>query len=143
MKSEVGITGCNFAIANTGDINLPTNEGNADLTISIPKTHIVLMGTERTVSSIKEAEILDNMLALSAVGQKLATYVTFAGQKAEDESDGTKDFPIVIIDNGRSNTIGTSFEAILQCIRCGACFMFVLSIVNLEVMLTALFTLVR
>lgn len=79
LKSEVGITGCNFAIANTGDINLSTNEGNADLTISIPKTQIVLMGMERIVPSIKEAEILDNMLARSAVGQKLTTYVTFAG----------------------------------------------------------------
>lgn len=121
LKSEVGITGCNFAIANTGDINLSTNEGNADLTISIPKTQIVLMGMERIVPSIKEAEILDNMLARSAVGQKLTTYVTFAGQKAEDESDGPEDFHVVIIDNGRSNAIGTAFEAVLQCIRCGAC----------------------
>ena len=120
LKSEVGITGCNFAIANTGDINLSTNEGNADLTISIPKTQIVLMGMERIVPSIKEAEILDNMLARSAVGQKLTTYVTFAGQQADDESDGPEDFHVVIVDNGRSNAIGTAFEAVLQCIRCGA-----------------------
>ncbi|GBG95929.1 LutB/LldF family L-lactate oxidation iron-sulfur protein [Lactococcus termiticola] len=121
LKSEVGITGCNFAIADTGQINLSTNEGNADLTISIPKTQIVLMGMERIVPSIKEAEILDNMLARSAVGQKLTTYVTFAGQKAEDESDGPEDFHVVIVDNGRSNAIGTAFESVLQCIRCGAC----------------------
>lgn len=121
LKSEIGITGCNFAIANTGDINLSTNEGNADLTISIPKTQIVLMGMERIVPSIKEAEILDNMLARSAVGQKLTTYVTFAGKKADDESDGPEDFHVVIIDNGRSNAIGTEFEPVLQCIRCGSC----------------------
>ncbi|MDR0199194.1 MAG: iron-sulfur cluster-binding protein [Streptococcaceae bacterium] len=121
LQSEVGITGCNFAIANTGDINLSTNEGNADLTISIPKTQIVLMGMERIVPSIKEAEILDNMLARSAVGQKLTTYVTFAGQKADDESDGPEEFHVIIVDNGRSNALGTAFESVLQCIRCGAC----------------------
>ena len=121
LQSEIGITGCNFAIANTGQINLSTNEGNADLTISIPKTQIVLMGMERIVPSIKEAEVLDNMLARSAVGQKLTTYVTFAGQKAADESDGPEDFHVVIIDNGRSNAIGTEFASVLQCIRCGAC----------------------
>ncbi|MDR0298071.1 MAG: iron-sulfur cluster-binding protein [Streptococcaceae bacterium] len=121
LRSEVGITGCNFAIANTGDINLSTNEGNADLTISIPKTQIVLMGMERIVPSIREAEILDNMLARSAVGQKLTTYVTFAGQKAADESDGPEEFHVIILDNGRSNALGTVFQPVLQCIRCGAC----------------------
>ncbi|MFZ2577187.1 MAG: LutB/LldF family L-lactate oxidation iron-sulfur protein [Lactococcus hircilactis] len=121
LKSEVGITGCNFAIANTGQINLSTNEGNADLTISIPKTQIVLMGMERIVPSIQEAEVLDNLLARSAVGQKLTTYVTFAGKKAADESDGPEDFHVVIVDNGRSNALGTDFQPVLQCIRCGAC----------------------
>ena len=62
-------------------INLNTNEGNADLTISIPKTQIVLMGMERIVPTMREAEVLDNLLARSAVGQNLTTYVTFAGQK--------------------------------------------------------------
>ena len=121
LKSEVGITGCNFAIANTGQINLNTNEGNADLAISIPKTQIVLMGMERIVPSIKEAEVLDNLLARSAVGQKLTTYCTFAGKKADDESDGPEDFYVVIVDNGRSNALGTEFQPVLQCIRCGAC----------------------
>jgi len=121
LKSEVGITGCNFAIANTGQINLNTNEGNADLTISIPKTQIVLMGMERIVPTIKEAEVLDNLLARSAVGQKLTTYCTFAGKKNDDESDGPEDFYVVILDNGRSNALGTAFEQVLQCIRCGAC----------------------
>lgn len=121
LKADIGITGCNFAIANTGQINLDTNEGNADLTISIPKTQIVLMGMERIVPSMKEAEILDNLLARSAVGQNLTTYVTFAGRKKELESDGPEDFHVVVLDNGRSNALGTEFQAILQCIRCGAC----------------------
>ncbi|WP_025730491.1 LutB/LldF family L-lactate oxidation iron-sulfur protein [Atopobacter phocae] len=121
LKADVGITGCNFAIANTGQINLDTNEGNADLTISIPKTQIVLMGMERIVPTIKEAEVLDNLLARSAVGQNLTTYVTFAGKKRAMESDGPEDFHVVIIDNGRSNALGTEFQSVLQCIRCGSC----------------------
>jgi L-lactate dehydrogenase complex protein LldF len=121
LEAEIGITGCNFAVADTGMINLNTNEGNADLTISIPKTQIVLMGMERIVPTMKEAEVLDNLLARSAVGQSLTTYVTFAGIKAEDESDGPEDFHVIILDNGRSNALGTAFQPVLQCIRCGSC----------------------
>jgi len=121
LESDIGITGCNFAIANTGDINLVTNEGNADLTVSIPRTQIVVMGMERIVPTIKEAEILDNILARSAVGQKVTTYLDFLGRACDDESDGPQDFHVVILDNGRSNALGTAFEPVLQCIRCGAC----------------------
>lgn len=121
LEADVGITGCNFAIADNGMINLDTNEGNADLTISIPKTQIVLMGMERIVPTMKEAEVLDNLLARSAVGQSLTTYVTFAGRKLVDESDGPEDYHVVILDNGRSNALGGVFQSVLQCIRCGSC----------------------
>jgi len=119
--ADVAITGCNFAIANTGQINLVTNEGNADLAIAIPRTQIVVMGMERIVPTIAEAEILDNMLGRSAVGQKVTTYLEFAGIKPDDEADGPEAFHVVIVDNGRSNALGTPFEPVLQCIRCGAC----------------------
>ncbi|MGY3766595.1 LutB/LldF family L-lactate oxidation iron-sulfur protein [Vagococcus vulneris] len=121
LDADMGITGCNFAIADSGMINLDTNEGNADLTISIPKTQVVLMGMERIVPSMKEAEVLDNLLARSAVGQVLTTYCTFAGRKNSDESDGPDDFHVVILDNGRSKALGTVFQPVLQCIRCGSC----------------------
>lgn len=121
LEADVGITGCNFAIADTGMINLNTNEGNADLVDSIPETQIVVMGMERIVPSMKEAEIMDNLLARSAVGQRLTTYVTFAGPKAQDEADGPTNFHVVILDNNRSEALGTEFQEILQCIRCGAC----------------------
>lgn len=121
MQADFGITGCNFAIADQGMINLDTNEGNADITMAMPKTQVVVMGMERIVPSMKEAEVLDNMLARSAVGQKLTTYCTFAGPKVAGEVDGPDDFWVVILDNGRSRALGTEFEPILQCIRCGAC----------------------
>jgi len=121
LVSDIAITGCNFAIANTGQINLVTNEGNADLAISIPRTQIVVMGMERIAPTIEEAEILDNMLGRSAVGQKITTYLECAGIRPDDESDGPDEFHVVILDNGRSNALGTPFEPVLQCIRCGAC----------------------
>ncbi|MFC0234251.1 LutB/LldF family L-lactate oxidation iron-sulfur protein [Vagococcus entomophilus] len=121
LEADIGITGCNFAIADSGIINLVTNEGNADLCISIPKTQIVLMGMERIVPTMEEAEVVDNLLSRSAVGQSLTSYVTFAGRTNSDESDGPEDFHVVIIDNGRSNALGTVFQPMLQCIRCGAC----------------------
>lgn len=121
LTADIGITGCNFAIANNGMINLVTNEGNADLVIAIPKTQIVLMGMERIVPSMQEAEVLDTLLCRSAVGQKLTSYVTFTGRKAKDEADGPEDFYVIVVDNGRSNALGTKFQEMLQCIRCGAC----------------------
>lgn len=120
MQADFGITGCNFAIASNGMINLDTNEGNADLTMAIPKTQVVVMGMERLVPTMKEAEVLDNMLARSAVGQKLTTYCTFTGKQVAGEVDGPEDFWVIVLDNGRSDALGTEFEPILQCIRCGA-----------------------
>lgn len=121
LQADLGITGCNFAVADTGMINLVTNEGNADLTMAIPKTQIVVMGMERIVPSMKEAEILDTLLTRSAVGQKLTSYVTFEGQQVAGETDGPENYHVVIVDNNRSNALGTEFQAMMQCIRCGAC----------------------
>ncbi len=121
LKADMGITGCNFAVADTGMVNLVTNEGNGDLTMAIPPTQVVVMGMERLVPSLKEAEVLDNMLARSAVGQKLTSYCSFSSVAATGESDGPTEYHIVIVDNGRMNALGGPFEEVLQCIRCGAC----------------------
>lgn len=121
MQADFGITGCNFAIADNGMINLVTNEGNADISMAIPKTQVVVMGMERIVPSLKEAEVLDNVLCRSAVGQKLTSYCTFSKGKEADEADGPDDFYVVIVDNGRSKMLNTDFEPMLQCIRCGSC----------------------
>lgn len=121
LEAEVGITGCNFAIANLGAINLVTNEGNGDLTAAIPKTHIAVMGMERIVPTMEEMEVLDNLLCRSAVGQKLTSYITVLGPSAAGETDGPEEFHLVVIDNGRSDILGSEFNEALQCIRCGAC----------------------
>ncbi|MFF2909802.1 LutB/LldF family L-lactate oxidation iron-sulfur protein [Paenibacillus sp. NPDC057934] len=121
LEADVGITGCNFAIANLGAINLVTNEGNGDLTAAIPKTHIAVMGMERIVPTLEEMEILDNLLCRSAVGQKLTSYITVMGPSVTGETDGPEEFHLVVVDNGRSEILGSEFNEALQCIRCGAC----------------------
>ncbi|WP_039833259.1 LUD domain-containing protein, partial [Paenibacillus sonchi] len=117
LEADVGITGCNFAVANLGAINLVTNEGNGDLTAAIPKTHIAVMGMERIVPTLEEMEVLDNLLCRSAVGQKLTSYISVIGPSASGETDGPEDFHLVVVDNGRSGILGSEFNEALQCIR--------------------------
>lgn len=122
LTADVGITGCNFAIAESGTIALVTNEGNGRMVTSLPDTHIAVMGMERIVPTWEELDIVISLLARAAVGQKLSTYVTtVTGPRLDDEIDGASDFHLVIVDNGRSNILGTEFQPVLQCIRCAAC----------------------
>ncbi|MEK5078817.1 LutB/LldF family L-lactate oxidation iron-sulfur protein [Solibacillus sp. FSL W7-1436] len=122
LSADIGITGCNFAVAETGSVCLVTNEGNADLVTALPKTQISVMGMERLVPTFEEMEVLVGMLTRSAVGQKLTSYITvLTGIKEALEVDGPEEFHLVIVDNGRSSILGGKFQSILQCIRCAAC----------------------
>ena len=122
LTAEIGITGCNFAIAESGSITLVTNEGNADLVTALPKTQITVMGMERIVPTFEEMEVLVSLLTRSAVGQKLTSYITtLTGIRDEGDTDGPEEFHLVIVDNGRSKILGTEFQSVLQCIRCAAC----------------------
>ncbi|MDC9767817.1 LutB/LldF family L-lactate oxidation iron-sulfur protein [Proteus mirabilis] len=122
FTADIGITGCNFAVVETGSVCLVTNEGNARLSTTLPKTHIAVMGMERIAPTFKEVDILITMLARSAVGLRLTGYNTWlTGPKENDNVDGPEDFHLVIVDNGRSKIIGSEFKDILRCIRCGAC----------------------
>ncbi|RSK52337.1 LutB/LldF family L-lactate oxidation iron-sulfur protein [Bacillus canaveralius] len=122
LSADLGITGCNFAVAETGSISLVTNEGNADLVTALPKTQITVMGMERLVPTFEEMEVLVSLLTRSAVGQKLTSYITvLTGPKEELDVDGPEEFHLVIVDNGRSKILGGEFQSVLQCIRCAAC----------------------
>ncbi|MTH53390.1 iron-sulfur cluster-binding protein [Bacillus mangrovi] len=122
LTADLGITGCNFAIAESGSVSLVTNEGNARLVTALPKTQITVMGMERIVPTFEEFEVLVSLLTRSAVGQKLTSYVTaLTGPRQEGDADGPEDFHLVIVDNGRSKILGTEFQSVLQCIRCAAC----------------------
>jgi L-lactate dehydrogenase complex protein LldF len=122
LSADIGITGCNFAVAETGSFSLVTNEGNADLVTALPKTQITVMGMERLVPTFEEMEVLVSLLTRSAVGQKLTSYITvLTGPREELDVDGPEEFHLVIVDNGRSSILGTEFQSVLQCIRCAAC----------------------
>ncbi|MEH7235036.1 LutB/LldF family L-lactate oxidation iron-sulfur protein [Bacillus sp. JJ1562] len=122
LEADIGITGCNFAVAETGSFCLVTNEGNGDLVTALPKTQITVMGMERLVPTFEEMEVLVSMLTRNAVGQKLTSYITvLTGPREELDVDGPEEFHLVIVDNGRSNILGGEFQSVLQCIRCAAC----------------------
>ncbi|MDF2946870.1 MAG: iron-sulfur cluster-binding protein [Bacillales bacterium] len=122
LACEVGITGCNFAIAESGSVTLVTNEGNGRMVTTVPKTQISVMGMERIVPTFADMEVLVGMLTRSAVGQKLTSYISVTtGPKRPDEVDGPEEFHLVVVDNGRSKILKSEFKQVLQCIRCAAC----------------------
>jgi L-lactate dehydrogenase complex protein LldF len=122
LAAEVGITGANFLIAETGTSVIVTNEGNGDLTQILPGTHIVIASIEKIVPTLEDAAQLLRVLARSATGQDASVYTTFStGPRRPDDPDGPSDYRVVILDNGRSSMLGGEFEDMLRCIRCGAC----------------------
>ena len=122
LSADVGITGANFLVAETGSAVIVTNEGNGDLTLSLPRIHIVLASIEKVVPSVAETAVLLRLLARSATGQDMSAYTTFAtGPKRASDPDGPEQCHIVLLDNGRTDLLAGSFRDVLRCIRCGAC----------------------
>jgi L-lactate dehydrogenase complex protein LldF len=122
FAADVGITGANFLIAETGTSVIVTNEGNGDLTQILPRAHIVIASIEKIVPTLEDAAQLLRVLARSATGQDASVYTTFStGPRRPDDPDGPLDYHVVILDNGRSAMLGGAFEDMLRCIRCGAC----------------------
>jgi len=122
LEADVGITGANFLIAETGSSVIVTNEGNGDLTQILPKTHIVIASIEKLVPTLEDAAQLLRVLARSATGQDMSVYTTLStGPRRQDDPDGPQDYHVVLLDNGRSAMLGGEFNDMLRCIRCGAC----------------------
>lgn len=123
LEADIGMTGCNFAIAETGSMVLFENEGNARMVTTLPKTQITLMGMERIIPSFQDLEVMATLLPRSATGQKLTMYMSgITGPRREADADGPDEMHIIIVDNGRSLQLGDSeFQELLNCIRCGAC----------------------
>ncbi len=122
FEADVGITGANFLIAENGAIVTVTNEGNAELTQILPDTHIVITSLEKVVPTLEDATTILRVLARSATGQEFSSYTTFsAGGRRDGDLDGPTDFHVVLLDNGRTKMLGTEFQDMLRCIRCGAC----------------------
>jgi L-lactate dehydrogenase complex protein LldF len=126
LSADIGITGANFLIAETGSSVIVTNEGNGDLTQTLAKMHIVVASIEKLVPTLEDTSTLLRVLARSATGQEISTYTTFStGPRRNDgagpDPDGPQAYHVVILDNGRSEMLGTELREALRCIRCGAC----------------------
>ncbi|MGC8477249.1 MAG: lactate utilization protein B [Acetobacteraceae bacterium] len=122
LAADVGITGANFLIAETGSSVIVTNEGNGDLTQTLPRVHIALSSIEKVVPTLEDCTSLLRVLARSATGQEFSVYTTFStGARRPGDLDGPEAYHVVIVDNGRSNMLGGEFQPMLRCIRCAAC----------------------
>jgi L-lactate dehydrogenase complex protein LldF len=120
----MGISGVNFAVADTGSVCLCTNEGNGRLTTTLPRIHVAMMGIERIVPSMEDLGVVLQVLGRSATGQKLTVYTNILSgprREAQGEPDGPEELHVVMLDNGRSKLLGSELAEILYCIRCGAC----------------------
>ena len=122
LAADIGITGANFGVAETGTIATITNEGNARLVTSVPPVHVVVMGIEKMIPRFADLSVFVRLLGRSGTGQKITVYTNFiTGPRGEGELDGAEEFHLILLDNGRSKLLGTEFEEALYCIRCGAC----------------------
>ena len=122
LTADLGITGANLLIAETGSSVILTNEGNGELTATLPRVHIVIASIEKVVPTLEDATTILRLLARSATGQEMATYTTFfTGPRRDDDPDGPGAYHVVLLDNGRSEMLGSVFQDMLRCIRCGAC----------------------
>jgi L-lactate dehydrogenase complex protein LldF len=121
-QADMGVTGANFGIAETGTIILVSNEGNARLTTTCPRVHVALMGIEKVIPRLEDLPVFLKLLARAATGQTLSVYTSIiTGPRRAGDADGPQQFHLVLLDNGRSRVLGTPFRESLQCIRCGAC----------------------
>jgi L-lactate dehydrogenase complex protein LldF len=122
LEADVGISGANFLVADSGAVCTVTNEGNAELTTTIPRVHIVTAGIEKLVPSLRHTMVLLRLLVRSATGADFTQYTTFhCGPKRTGDADGPEEFHIVLVDNGRTKMLGGELNDMLRCLRCGAC----------------------
>ncbi|MCP3878415.1 MAG: iron-sulfur cluster-binding protein [Sulfitobacter sp.] len=122
LEADVGITGANFLVAETDSNIIVTNEGNGDLSCTLPRVHIVTASIDKVVPTLDDASALLRLLARSATGQEITSYTTFSsGPKRAGDPDGPEEYHVVLLDNGRTEMFAGAFREMLRCIRCGAC----------------------
>ncbi len=122
LAADMGISGANFVIAETGTTLTVTNEGNADMVTTIPRIHCVITGIEKVIPTLDDFATLMRLLPRSAIGQSITNYLTLTtGIKAADEQEGPEQMHIVLVDAGRTKLVGSEMSEMLRCIRCGAC----------------------
>ncbi|AKJ28510.1 LutB/LldF family L-lactate oxidation iron-sulfur protein [Caldimonas brevitalea] len=122
LASEMGITGGNFLVAETGSVALVTNEGNEGLCTAVPKVHVAITGVEKVLPTLEDLATVMRLLPRSATGQVISNYFSLlTGPRGPGERDGPDHMYVVLVDGGRTGLLGGEFEEMLRCIRCGAC----------------------
>lgn len=121
-EAEIGITGANFIIADIGGVAVTENEGNARLSTTLPKTHIVIVGIEKVIPRLEDLALYLPLLATFGTGQNITVYNTiFTGPRQAGETDGPEDMYVILLDNGRTNLLRKEVRESMYCIRCGSC----------------------
>ncbi len=116
------MTGGNFLVAETGQVCVVENEGNARQSITTPRVLLSLVGIEKVVPRLSDLAVMLKLLARSATGQAMTVYTNlFGGPRGSGEKDGPSEFHLVLIDNGRTEILASEYRETLRCIRCGAC----------------------
>jgi L-lactate dehydrogenase complex protein LldF len=122
LAGDLGITGVNFAAADTGTLVVVTNEGNGRFCSTWPRVHVAVMTVEKVIRNFADLATLLPLLTMSATGQRLSNYVTMlTGPRRAGELDGPDELHVIILDHGRTAALGTPYEDMLACVRCGAC----------------------
>jgi len=122
LNADMGVTGANFAVAETGTLTLVTNEGNGRMVTSLPRIHVAVVGVEKIVEHLSDVPPLLKVLPASATGQKITVYFSIlSGPRRAGETDGPEQSHVILLDNGRVDMLGSDYRESLYCIRCGAC----------------------
>ncbi len=122
LTADMGISGCNFAIADSGTVCIVTNEGNGRMVSTLPRIYVAVMGIEKIVPTVQDAFLQYQALTRSATGQRVTVYLSMtSGPRRQGDVDGPEEFHVVLIDNGRTQMLEDGYGEALMCIRCGAC----------------------
>jgi L-lactate dehydrogenase complex protein LldF len=122
LSADMGISGANFLVAESGTTMIVTNEGNGRMTTTLPRVHVAIVGIEKVLPTLEDVAFILRLLTRSATGQSISNYLTFTtGPKQTGDQDGPDEFHVIIVDAGRTKVLDSDLREALRCIRCGAC----------------------
>jgi L-lactate dehydrogenase complex protein LldF len=122
LSAELGLSGGNFLVAETGSVVIVTNEGNGRMVTTVPRVHVAITGIEKVIPTLEDLATLNRVLPRSATGQEISNYFTIVtGPRRAGDPDGPEHMYVILVDGGRTEFIGGDMQEMLRCIRCGAC----------------------